>query len=300
MINFFYRLRFRVGCGKICSLWNHIIRHLFGLIFPVYCSLTKPKYGLNREKRNEEIIISLTSFPARLNVVHLCIRGLLMQSLKPDRIMLWLTEEECKNIKLPKKIEELKKYGLEICYAKENLRPHNKLYYTMKENPDAVIITVDDDIVYDTRLVEVLYNAYKENPDCVCCNLAHEITLKNGLPDEYDNWRGGAIGKSGKSDLFVALGFCGVLYPPNCFDNEYFDYKLIKDLALSADDLWLKATELRLNIPVNKVNENTKYPFSVRQSQKSALGKENNGMKRNDIIMKKLCNYYKFDWTNLK
>lgn len=300
MIDFFYKLKFRVGCNKVCSGWNHILRYIFYFGYPLYCVITKPDGGLNYESRKERVIVSLTSFPARLNLVHYCIRSLLQQKYKPDKIILWLSEEECKNIEIPDKLKELKKYGLEIRYVPDNLGPHKKLLYALQQFRDANVITVDDDVVYESRLIEKLMNAHKEHPECVCCVMAHEITLKDGLPDVYDNWNGGAIGKSGKSDYFCAVGAGGVLYPPNCFDSEYFDVSLIKELALSADDLWLKMTELRLGIPVYKIAPHYKIPYTIGGSQKVALGKINNGQKKNDIVMRKLCDHYNIKWENMK
>lgn len=300
MIELFYAFKFRIGCNKACSAWNHVIDFLFCKLYPRHTKKMNVENGLNHEPREEKLIVSLTSFPARLHVVHYGIKALMSQTYKPDRIILWLTEEECQNVEIPKELEELCGYGLEIKYASENLRPHNKLYYTLKENPNAVVISVDDDIVYSLKLIEKLMAAHINYPHSVCCNMAHEITLDNGLPDKYDNWNGGAIGKCGESDLFVALGVGGVLYPTGCFDEEYFNSKLIKDLAYTADDIWLKFTELRLGIKVMKIAPHTKIPFVIGGTQKVALGKENNGMKKNDAIIDALCNHYQhIKWKEL-
>ena len=40
------------------------------------------------------LIVSLTSFPARIHLVHYAIYSLLRQSLKPNRIVLWLGEDK--------------------------------------------------------------------------------------------------------------------------------------------------------------------------------------------------------------
>lgn len=284
----------------MCSGWNHLLRYIFNMIYPIYCAVTKPENGLNHELRREQVILSLTSFPARLHLVHYCIRSLLKQTYKPDKIIIWLSEEECKSIAIPKKLAMLRQYGLEIRYVPDNLKPHKKLYYARKQFPDAIIVTVDDDVIYERRLIEKLMNAHIQHPECVCCVMAHEITLRDGQPDLYDHWNGGAVGKSGTSNFYLALGVGGVLYPPNCFDTEYFDVSLIKDLALSADDLWLKATELRLGIPVCKIAPYYKIPYIIGGSQKVALGRINNGQKRNDVVMKKLCDHYGFEWEKLR
>ena len=90
------------------------------------------------------------------------------------------------------------------------------------------------------------------------------------------------------------------MYPTGCFDEEYFNSKLIKDLAYTADDIWLKFTELRLGIKVMKIAPHTKIPFVIGGTQKVALGKENNGMKKNDAIIDALCNHYQhIKWKEL-
>lgn len=299
MVGVFYKLKFRRGCNKLCSGWNHILRFGINLLYPIYCKAKDPAYGLNREQRGDRIVVSLTSFPARLDVVQYTIRSLMDQTCKADRIILWLTEEECANKPLPDSIERLKPHGLEVRYTKTNLRPHNKLYHTLREEPDAVVITADDDVIYAPRLIENLYKAHRENPKSVCCVMAHEITLKDGVPDLYENWNAGADGKAGISDLYVALGVGGVLYPSKCFDEEYFNEELIRKLAFTADDLWLKATEIRLRIPVLKISPHCKLPYTIGGSQKVALTDLNNGMKRNDMVMKNLCDYYHFDWEKI-
>lgn len=48
----------------------------------------------------------------------------------------------------------------------------------MQEYSNAVIITVDDVCLYETRLVEKLMEVHTMNQNCVCCNMAHKITLK--------------------------------------------------------------------------------------------------------------------------
>ena len=39
------------------------------------------------------LIISLTSFPARYDTLHLTLKSLMGQSVRPDRVILWLAEE---------------------------------------------------------------------------------------------------------------------------------------------------------------------------------------------------------------
>jgi len=76
--------------------------------------------GITKEKRNPELIVSLTSIPERLATIHLCLDSLLRQSLKPDRLILWLNEscEEGRPIvnknHIPLSLVRLQGRGLEI------------------------------------------------------------------------------------------------------------------------------------------------------------------------------------------
>ena len=44
-----------------------------------------------------KVIISLTSYPARIDTVHLTIRSILRQTVQADKILLWLSIEEFPN-----------------------------------------------------------------------------------------------------------------------------------------------------------------------------------------------------------
>ena len=70
----------------------------------------------------------MTSYPARISYVHLAIKSLMLQSYKPDRIILWLAEEQFPTKELPKELTDLCQYGLEIRFV-EDLYGHKKYFY---------------------------------------------------------------------------------------------------------------------------------------------------------------------------
>lgn len=210
-------------------------------------ALSVPVDGLNHEKREEQIVVSLTSFPARIGGVAAVVGSLLRQTLKPDKILLYLAGEQFPDRALPKELARLRDLGLvEILFC-EDLRPHKKYFYAMQEYPDAVLVTVDDDVLYRPTLLEELHRSYERFPACVSCTRAHKMRFDrqgNLLP--YWDWIHEyhyAIGVP--SHRLLATGVGGVLYPPRCFSEEAFDAPLIKELCLSADDLWLKTMEVR-------------------------------------------------------
>lgn len=300
MTGMLYSLMFRVGCNRLCTVWNKILAKFLNYVFPLWCKIFSNHKGINKEKREQEIIVSLTSFPERFGQLHLCIESLMRQSVKPDKIVLWLIEEECKNVEITKQLLELTNFGLEIRFAKINLKPHNKFIFSAMEFKNSIIITADDDIIYPSYMIEELLIGYSKHSNCIICNMAHEITLDDlGKPNPYNQWNGGAIGKMGPSFNLTALGVGGVLYPPNIFDDEYFNMELIKELSLTADDLWLKYNETKLKYKVFKIKEHTKNPITISKTQEIALTDLNNGNGRNNEIISKLNEHFDINWNDL-
>lgn len=54
-----------------------------------------------------------------------------MQSMKPDRVILWLAKDEFENFEFPESIREFQKVGLEIRYC-DNLFGHKRYYKWLK------------------------------------------------------------------------------------------------------------------------------------------------------------------------
>ena len=191
--------------------------------------------------KNSDIIISLTSFPERINEVPYTIYSLLNQSLKPSKVVLWLAIDEFpkKEKDLPEKLLNLKNNGLSIGWC-NNLKSFKKLIPSLKEYPSNIIVTADDDIFYQKDWLKSLYDAYLNNPNSIICGRGRKIKLKNKTLDRYETWE---LCKTQEDASYLNLmtGIGGVLYPPNSLNNNVFDYDLACKLCPDADDLWFWA-----------------------------------------------------------
>ena len=49
---------------------------------------------------------------------------------------------------------------------------------------------------------------------------------------------------------YLAVGACGILYPPRAIPAEGFDVEAIRALTLNTDDIWLKFVEMRTGAKV--------------------------------------------------
>ncbi|MBQ6012154.1 MAG: hypothetical protein IJL23_03465, partial [Alphaproteobacteria bacterium] len=195
---------------------NHSIPHIDKNILDVEIAEFNSN-GINRTKRDKKIIVSLTSFPQRMKDIHYAIFSLLKQTVKPDKIILWLGKDKFPNKEqdLPETLLNLKKFGLTIKWCKD-IRSYTKLIPALKEYPDDIIITVDDDIYYPEYLVEKLYKAYLKNKNMVHCLRAHKIKFNQDetiLP--YNDWEKCIQNVKPSFNNFLT-GVGGVLYPPKC------------------------------------------------------------------------------------
>ena len=234
--------------------------------------------GLNAtESRKKKIVVSLTSYPGRINVVPATISTLLRQTVKPDKIVLWLGEEKFPNQKLPDIFEDLKRYGIEIRF-RPDLKSHTKYFYAIQEFPEDIIITVDDDNLYQKNLIEELYNSYNQYPNCVSALRVHRIRFNDDCTiKKYNEWHYEYCGKTGScSHQYFATGVGGVLYPPHALRPEVTNLEIIQRYCHNHDDLWLKIMEVMNGTKVVIAgNSKVKYTEAIIGSQETAQWKEN-------------------------
>ena len=258
---------------------GHIVINFFGLLIRVKHSF---KYncpevvecGIKHSpsptrSEGEKIIVSLTTFPARINIVVKTIKTLLTQTLKPDAVILWLAPEQFPNGEndLPQELLDLKQYGLTIDWYKD-IRSYKKIIPTLKKYPNAVIITTDDDIYYAPDTVESLYKSYLEHKNEVHAHrcdwlkvveedaktVPHPSPLLEGEGiTEVVQTQKKVIKWEKTRELYLdrhrgvasfhnrLTGYGAVLYPPHCFYKDVCDESLIKELIPTHDDIWLWA-----------------------------------------------------------
>ncbi len=201
--------------------------------------------------KDRSLIVSLTSYGRRLYDVAYTIESIMRQTLKPNKIILWIDEAD--KYSIPATLVKLQDRGLEIRVTPEKIRSYKKLYHSLKEFPDDIIITFDDDIIYEYDLIERLVNAYKETPDHICAARCHRIKFSQGnslLP--YNSWDWHYKTPS-ISHLNFLTGVGGVLYPPHSLDEEVLNIQAFTTLAPSADDVWFYCMAVKKGTKIRKV-----------------------------------------------
>ncbi|MGE4315995.1 glycosyltransferase [Acinetobacter sp.] len=260
------------------------------LLKKIYNLLAVPYYS-NRDSTlsgKENVIVSLTTFPDRIEKTWLVVESLIDQTNPPDKIVLTLSSKQFTNglAGLPKKLLSQLNRGLEIIWTDDDLRSHKKYYYVMIKYPNAKVITVDDDFFYSQGMVEHLLNVNQKYPDSVICNLAAK---KNG--SSYKDWKNMLFQETLATTDIMQYGGSGVLYPPNALHRDAFDKDKILELCPLADDIWLNC----MTIINNKKIVKTSYPYylmPVYFKQTRALKDINVGEDMNSVQIKKLKEHY--------
>ena len=257
-----------------------------------------PNNPLNTEKRDEIITVSLTSYPARIKFVHLAIKSLMLQTVNPDRILLWLAEEQFPDKQLPSELTGLQKYGLEICWTND-LYGHKKYFYPVKnQKPDEVIITYDDDLIYSKNSISRLLKTHKKHPNCLVCERGQTIISEN--INNPGRWKTiSDIGINSPTYSMNPSPGGGCLIPYGAFYEDAGNESVIRELAYKNDDLWYMFMCAQNGTRMIKTRKYHK-PFStIKGSQFEQMAFENINNNYNSVVLERLKDAYPKAWNRI-
>ena len=244
LLRYFYK---KVKAGNSPHfLWYCIYKELL-----VLSTLLNSNKGISSNKLAEyNVVISLTTYGRRLDDVYLTIESLMLGTIKPNRIVLWL-EDGLKSHALSSQLKNQIKRGLNIRYTKD-IRSYKKLIPSLHAFPDSIIVTVDDDVFYGVDFLKNLLDSYKNAPNFIYANRVHEIILDDQKrPKPYLQW-GWEAQEVKASPRYMLTGVGGVLYPPNCFSEEVFNESIFLDICRYGDDIWFYSMGLINGYMVHK------------------------------------------------
>ena len=300
MIQVYQKIFSALDCMKISSLekkqWIDIInsrmwrdKFTFYRDFPIELkdSFIKATQGVGYP-----VIISLTSYPARISTIHLVIKSLINQTVKADKIVLWLAPEQFPNKErdLPEELLALKENGLIIDWY-HNIKSYTKLIPALKKYPDSLIITVDDDGIYQNNIVEKLLRAYAQEPNMIHTLRAHGIIFYGKKIAPYRRWAW-EMKSAIPSYANFQTGVGGVLYPPHTLHPDVLNEKKFMKLTPNADDIWFWAMAVHNNTKINLVPNKGNAYEQIPETQTNALWKENFSGNGNDLQLTTVLKEY--------
>ena len=260
----------------INSFEYHILKRCFiwgiELKWKIYSCIPGWK-GVSGMPHKRELIVSMTSYPARIHILHHTIRSVLLQSEKPDKVILWLASEQFPEgeLSLPPQLLKLKKFGLTIDWYRD-IKSYKKLIPTLRKYPDAVIVTVDDDIYYSKSCLKILYESYLSMPDAIH---AHRVT-EFYFEDSYKirAWLSNVSKRTSFCNKLVGCG--GVLYPPHCLNKEVLNEQMFMEICSTNDDIWFWLMAVLEGIKIHVPNHNLTEIHYVPHTQEGLTLWKNN------------------------
>ena len=117
--------------------------------------------------RERQLIVSLTSWSKRIGNLPRVLDCIWEQTVQPDMIVLNLAEEEFPNKTIPATLSEyiIAHDKLRVNWVRENTRVWKKFLPTLSLYPDALILPIDDDILYPPTMIADFMQAHAKHPD---------------------------------------------------------------------------------------------------------------------------------------
>lgn len=253
--------------------------------------------GISEREGEPRLVVSLTSYPKRMYDIHLCLYSLLTQDLKPDKIILWLGKEQFphKSKDIPKKVRELKKWGLEIKWC-EDTKSYKKLIPALQQYPDAVIVTADDDIYYPQNWLRGLWETHQQTGASLVAHRCHEAAFEGDAFLPYTKWQK-CIERVAPSYANFMTGAGGILYAPGCFHPDIMNVDKFQELCPHGDDIWFWSMALlngtKIAIPPHPYKDLV-YVNPEREANANDDGTlfATNGMGGNDVQLANILASY--------
>mgnify|MGYP002626572380 CR=1 FL=1 len=270
----------------VMTPFRKAVRSVANRILPKY--LATPH--IQDSKRQDSVIVSFTSFPSRINEVWQVVSCMLLQTLQPREIILWLSKDQFPTKEsIPDSLRRLEGDRFKIQMVDGDIRSHKKYFYAAKEYPDDYVFLIDDDIYYPSTIIEKTWEAHLAHPESVICNYGYHMRYReDGTVDRYREWQQ-CYDNSEADDLFFGSGG-GTLLKLSSLSASLTDIELAIRLAPLADDIWLNAM-VRLNrIPIVLLQNGLILPIAIKNNKK--LASENRDMYKNDEQLTKVINHF--------
>jgi len=244
-----------------------------------------------------QVTVSLTSFPAAIMFAVGAIRSILDGSVKPNRVVLYLTFSQFTNGEIPPEITKLAEENpsFEVRDYKDDIRSYRKLIPALKDFPDDIIVTVDDDVKYHKNMLRDLLRLHTRYPDAI---IAHRVKRLR-LNTSYRKWRKYRWYAFFTRDMRpkfgnIQTGVGGVLYPPCSLMPEMLDPNIFTKIAPTTDDIWFWGAAVANGIKTAPVPLGHCKPRGLGKPKELSLKKVNvkSGVDVNRAVLESIIEKY--------
>ena len=222
------------------------------------------------------MVISLTSFPARLPSIGPCLASLVPQVRSDDRFVLWLGREQfphgMDDVPMAIRSFSMDRGGCVEFRFTEDVKSFKKLLPALASFPDETIVTVDDDVAYAPFTIDILKKAHRQTPSAILSHAVSDLYVSRG---EWCRTTGTYGLFSSWQPLRMMIGIGSVLYPPRCLDRMVADRRLFQRLCPTADDIWFWYCAAKVGTPILRVPGAISRPKMISATSIGALSATN-------------------------
>lgn len=216
--------------------------------------------------RPERVVVSLTTIPARAKSLAPVLRSLIDQSEPADRILLALPRVSLKGEPYPSSADLGLPDGVEILLC-DDFGPATKFLPALDAEPDAVLIVVDDDVIYPRGFIETLLREHRLRPDSALG--FRGVRLRDGMPfAALDHVLTTGIAETAPVD--VLFGTWGYLLPPRVLGRAVHDFSGAPPAVRFVDDVWISGHLARAGVK-RFVVRSAELPIETVASFRDAL-----------------------------
>lgn len=287
LLNLFTKTYARLHNYKGIPYWmlspaRRLMRNITNRLLPRYLDNT---HIVSQKK----VIVSFTSFPARINNVWQVVECLFRQTYQPYKIILWLSREQFPDMTaVPASLLERQNDCFEIRLVDGDIRSHKKYYYAFQEFHDNLIFLVDDDLYYPSDMLENAMKARRRHPGHVISRYGYIMRYEAEKLLPYKAWTM-QEGVSSDPNLFFGSGG-GTLLEPASITPEILHRELFLKLTPQADDIWLNAMVRLSNFPIYKIRSGLILP--IYNKDNVTLASSNLNENKNDEQIERVIDHF--------
>ena len=204
------------------------------------------------KKINKNLIVSLTTIPSRSSYIHITLNSILSQTVLPRKIYIGIPKISTREPNINYNFKKLNNI-IEIINYDIDYGPVMKLFTGIdKANKDDMIITIDDDNIYEKHTIENLVNSYNNDNSSVYCMIGRNKFGEKKI--KYNK----------KENILTSIeGYGSVIYSSKFFKNDFIDNILDKPFYIKTNDDLYISSYLKNKITIKHVKSYKNEPFSI-------------------------------------
>lgn len=211
------------------------------------------------------IIVNFTTWIKRDKFIEHMLESISNQTVKPSKVICWLSEEEYSK-QMPETVKLCLQKGLinDVYWVPGSTKPY-KRWETFRKNSDAYNFMIDDDIIYAPDYIEKMLAESALHPGHVIDYYYQAVDLVDGKMVYLENPH------PEEKKLFLSGYSC---FPPHTFPMEALEHNSIRNKYFSmCDDNWIHSWMLKKHIPLTAIADHNDegYLNTIEGSQ----GKDN-------------------------